>query len=300
MQPRLHLGRLSLDKVDPIRAEIEVSVAIESPPPDYQLRCRLVGPHCAFASTVEVGYALREKTRTALTAHDGLTGVSVVFEAALPEPNYWDPQSPFLYHCFAELWQGTQRQAKSDVWYGLRRIDLGRQGLLINDQPVAFRGGQQSDFTEDKAAAWRRQGLNLVVADVGASSPTVWDIASRTGFCVLGRFNSTEEKHLQIHERLQDAGALGWIVPGDEAADPQYTMGVRRIANSSNQLLGVETGRPLAAAMQDAYDFVLCPLEALPELAEVQLPKMVLVDELPADPRQEAASEHRVIAWIQR
>jgi hypothetical protein len=300
MPPRLHLGRLSLGKVDPLRAEVEVDITVDSPTPGYQLRCRLVGPHCAFANTVEVGYTLREKKRTVLDGRPNRADERVVFQAALPEPNYWDPQCPFLYHCFAELWQGAERQGQADFWYGLRRIHLGPQGLLVNNQPVALRGRQQSNFKEDKAGDWRQQGLNLIVAPVAGLTPEAWGISSRLGFCVLGRIQNLDAERRQFFERLYHPGALGWIVPAPDATDDVNFTFVREFANSTNQLLGVETDRPLASNVLEGYDFILCPAEALPDLAGVGLPKMVLVDELPDSQIQAAALGQRVIAWIQR
>src|SRR5258708_30799968 len=86
-------------RLNPAEAEVEISVTPEHVFSMTQVRGRLVGPQCRYASTVEVAYALRETSRE--YASTGKPGISC--SVRIPEPCLWDPVSPFLYKGQIEL-----------------------------------------------------------------------------------------------------------------------------------------------------------------------------------------------------
>jgi hypothetical protein len=86
-------------RVSPVQADIDVTVYPETLSSGIEVRGRLVGPTCVYASTVEVAYPLRESSREKeSTPHISL-------RAIIPEPSLWDQKSPFLYRLVLELWQ---------------------------------------------------------------------------------------------------------------------------------------------------------------------------------------------------
>src|SRR5205807_8453434 len=83
---------------DTAEAAIWIQVLSEHRTPTTEVRGRFVGPHCLYASTVEVAYPLRTFGRPP-------PGLSVLARrVTIPEPCLWDPQSPFLYQGMIELW----------------------------------------------------------------------------------------------------------------------------------------------------------------------------------------------------
>src|SRR5262245_52982530 len=100
------------------RAEVLVVVRVETPVRQLQLRGRLMGPRCAFASTVEVAYHLRPAAEQA-------GGVDLRARVVIPEPSLWDPQSPFLYSGPIELWDQGGRLDVVQVRHGLRQFRPG-------------------------------------------------------------------------------------------------------------------------------------------------------------------------------
>src|SRR3954464_13906698 len=84
-----------------VRAPPEVGVRadVERVTPTTELRGRLMGPRCRFASTIEVAYPLRPFVREP----EGFAGPSG--RVVIPEASLWDPQCPFLYEGPVELWQ---------------------------------------------------------------------------------------------------------------------------------------------------------------------------------------------------
>src|SRR5262249_10296749 len=85
--------------LDPAEAEVRVTVVPEEADPRCEVRGRLMGPRCAYASTVEVAYPLRPLARGAAET-SGLT-----MRAVIPEASLWEPACPFLYQGPVELWR---------------------------------------------------------------------------------------------------------------------------------------------------------------------------------------------------
>src|SRR5262245_42110310 len=117
----------------PAAAEVHVTVVPERLDAGTQVRGRLMGPRCAYASTVEVAYHLR--ALPAPTAQPGIT-----LRAIIPEASLWEPKSPHLYAGPIELWQDGQRCDVVQVRHGLRQITLGPRGLRLNGSPIRLRG----------------------------------------------------------------------------------------------------------------------------------------------------------------
>src|SRR3982751_515934 len=90
--------------LDPMSAEVWITVYPETLTPKTELRGRLMGPNCPYASTVEIAYPLKPLMRSEQHP-DGALRCRV----AIPEPSLWDVQSPFLYSGPVELWQDGKR-----------------------------------------------------------------------------------------------------------------------------------------------------------------------------------------------
>src|SRR5262249_10780296 len=118
----------------PAEAEVWVTVVPEQITPTTEVRGRLMGPRCPYASTVEIAYPLRPLPRL------GVVGSGLVRRLVIPEASLWDPESPFLYQGPVELWQDGRRCDQVAVSRGLRTISLGPRGLRWNGRPLTLRG----------------------------------------------------------------------------------------------------------------------------------------------------------------
>src|SRR3954464_14176781 len=85
--------------LDPMKIESPVRVTWEDHP-QGEVRGRFVGPKCTGTTTIEVAYPLRVK--------ESRPG-SCVLEGIIPEPSFWDPETPFYYELVIELWDGLER-----------------------------------------------------------------------------------------------------------------------------------------------------------------------------------------------
>src|SRR4051812_29444194 len=112
MSNRILAVTLTTHSSAPAQAEVRAQVQVERLTPTTELRGRLMGPRCSFASTIEVAYHFRPVDDTTL-------------RAVIPEASLWDPVSPFLYEGPVELWQDGVRVDRALVRHGLRRFSLG-------------------------------------------------------------------------------------------------------------------------------------------------------------------------------
>jgi hypothetical protein len=90
-------------RLSPTEAEVWVAVTADSQTDASELRGRLVGPKCAFSSTIEVAYPLQPFPRKPADLPQ-LCGRVVI-----PEPSLWEPDCPFEYDLAVELWENGQR-----------------------------------------------------------------------------------------------------------------------------------------------------------------------------------------------
>src|SRR5437868_13397226 len=84
--------------LDPMAAEVWLTVYPERLTPKTELRGRLMGPSCPYASTVEIAYPL-----SPLKLSEQQVAGALRCRVAIPEPSLWDLQSPFLYSGPVEL-----------------------------------------------------------------------------------------------------------------------------------------------------------------------------------------------------
>ena len=144
------------------------------------------------------------------------------------------------------MWQDGRLCQRVLVSHGLRKLALGPRGLVVNGQPLALRGREVASLTEGAALELREQGVNLLIAPVTAATESMWELADRIGFLVLGRIEEAENAVARITALSAHASCLGWIA---EIPD------VGKLANAG--LVGVSlTDRP-EAPLPKGVQFVM-------------------------------------------
>jgi hypothetical protein len=256
-------GRLS-----PTEADVYVSIYPAELTSTTQVRGRLTGPSCPYAETVEVAYHLREFSREYAS-----TGTPrIIVRARVPEPNWWHPETPFLYRGVVELWQTDQCCDRVEVWHGLRVIRLGPRGLKMNGKLLTLEGMVRDGMTADEARHWHDAGCNALLAGVGAEE--LWGVADRYGFLMLGRVRARADVSRAVALR-KHISCLGWLLDQALLDDPLVQAALPTPA-ADNQGLGVELHSAPAAPLPAQVGFVACAEGLLPELGDVDVPKIVL------------------------
>lgn len=203
MANRICQVRISPRSLSPVEADLLVELVFEASEPDLEIRGRLVGPTCAYASTIELSYPVRMLAREG--AELPLRGRVVI-----PEPSWWDPISPFLYRGQIELWRRGVLLDRAAVRHGLRSVQLRPEGLFWNGKRLILEVLDRSNLLESELPMLRRQGINAVILPLDRDE--LWLAAERLGFVILGRVD--EPAWPDVSDQSSPA-LLGWILPAD-------------------------------------------------------------------------------------
>jgi hypothetical protein len=207
MENRIRRIEVHDRSLDPVSAEVWISVLPEHLAATTEVRGRLMGPCCHYSSTVEVAYPLRP-----LPLHQKPpvpSGLTV--RAVIPEASLWEPQCPFLYYGPIELWQDGRCCHRVITCHGLRSLQRNERGLCVNGRLLTLRARRIINCTDDEAALLRQAGYNLLIAPVAAGSLDVWDQADLCGFLVLGQLGEGADETRLVDMLRPHASCLGWL-----------------------------------------------------------------------------------------
>jgi hypothetical protein len=290
MENRIRETVVTDHRLDPAESEVRIAVYPERLTPTTEVRGRLTGPRSAYASTVEIAYRVQEVARAA---------DHILARVVIPEPCFWEPQSPFLYEGPLELWQDGQRCDQTPVSHGLRSVRFTAQDLRLNGRPVVLRGTTRKPASEEEARALRAAGYDLVfLLDSRTDYPEVWARADRFGLFVLARPFAPSIYLRWKHESHFHAGALAWVfTPPYLEGETILTAFPSRSEDLIKRVIGVEVENDIPHLSGAEPSFLLCDEKLLPAVAGVELPKFVLVDALPA---QRTPAPPGVVGWIER
>ena len=264
-------------RLDPVETELRVYVKTEHLTPGTEIRGRVLGPRCVYASTIEIAYPLREIDRSD----------HVELSVVIPEPSWWEPETPFLYQCPLELWQEGEACDRAALRHGIRRLQLTSKGLRLNGKPIVLRGKiVEPTLSEADARALRNDGINTLLTAVADTGIALWDIADRLGFLALG---TTDNIARFLEHRNALAGypsTFGWVFNRAEfSAGPSQE-------DTRGMFYGVNTS---AGSTPANADYLVCHERELSWLDDIALPKIVVTKRVP-EPLPARAD---VIGWIE-
>lgn len=286
--------------LDPTLAEVAVFVYPERLASRTQVRGQLTGPHCAYATTIEVAYPWRETART--YEKEGEPHISA--RAVIPEPSLWEPQTPFLHEGTVELWDNGQLSDRLTIRLGLRDLKLSGRGFLLNGRPFAIHGAARERFTPQHLPELRQAGFNALLARLGSPLGDLFDAADRLGFLVIGWLaephwpgsNNPWGKH---------PSALSVVVAAEAERGLTLSLAVGALVNppAYEPLIGLEVTETPSGALpvEDfQYDFLVCDQPLLADLASCPLPKLVRLYQTSLDDAasQELLAKPGVCGWV--
>jgi hypothetical protein len=266
-------------RFDPAEAEFAVVVTPEQLLPDLELRGRFTGPKSPYGETIEVAYNLRP-----LAPEDELPRARVI----IPEPSFWEPAAPFIYDGIVELWQAGELADRRKVSHGLRNLALRRHGLSLNGQLFKFRGARVNRLDESEARRLHEAKFNWLMTPVTAENVGIWEIADRYGFLVLGQVDATGDEVFWLAEEQTSShiSCFGWVLPQAVLEQRQVWHTAVSVLRGHRQqlLMGIRLDEPFTGVLPGEVSFVVCSEQLLPDIAAMNLPRIVVVkgDE-PAD-----------------
>jgi hypothetical protein len=283
----------------PAEAEIWVTAVPEKITPTTEIRGRVVGPHCLFASTVEIAYPFKPFPRLP-------AGVSPwTRRVVIPEPNLWDPQSPFLYRIIVEIWQDGEQRQLASFNYGLRSIQRTARGLRLNGHPLSVRGTTRWPGSTESAIKRRNEGYNLAVIPGDKSQD--FAIPDQVGILVLTQMPLPDRASLMSPKvetvDMPNNGcpaSLFGMLWGPDLLDLGSGLDEWLARHANRQwLVGIEVNRAPIIHLPEAIHFMVCRESLYPELAEIALPRIVFRDR--EGGRNESppwAAEPGFLGWI--
>jgi hypothetical protein len=225
--------------LDPISAEVWITVRPEHLTPTTEVRGRLMGPSCPYASTVEIAYPLQLLRRP-----EQLSPGAMRYRVVIPEASLWDPQSPFLYGGPVELWQDGRLAEKRLVRHGLRHIIIGPRGLRINGKATRLEGRVLDHLDEATAVDLRQQGVNLLLVPPSEQNRPIWNDAERRGFLILAHINPDDAHHIELLQVVRTRASYLASVAGTERLESESGLILLPDASGYRIVAGeVELGR---------------------------------------------------------
>jgi hypothetical protein len=258
--------------LNPAEAEVWASARADGPTEGLSVRGRLLGPRCEYANTVEVAYPLRPLSG----APDALGATARVL---IPEPSFWDPESPFLYAGPVTVWQDDRLRFETTVSHGLRHCQLGPRGLRWNGRPLTLRGVARQQLSREQAQTLRRAGCNTLLAAVREDAEALWAAADCYGFLMLGRVADDQAVRTALALKGHPS-CLGWLLSeGLLRGESPHGTELLPLHNTHGHLLGAELHGAAPEQLLRGLQFVACPAGVLPDLAGLHWPKIVLAAE---------------------
>jgi hypothetical protein len=264
-------------RLDPVDTELAIHVLLETLTPATEIRGRLTGPRCAYSSTIEIAYSVRAIQRSD----------HIELQVVIPEPSWWEPETPFLYVGSIELWQEGEFCQRIAIGHGIRWLQLTSKGLRLNGRPFTLRGKiVDVPFSESDAIKLHEKGINAVLTTTPGPHVEPWQVADRAGLFVIGTSDDLETFLLCRNELTAHPSNFGWVFNRAEVAKaPLQQEGLA-------MFYGINSS---AKSRQSNADFLVCHENELTWLADAELPKLVITNTLP-DP---LPARRDVIGWIE-
>jgi len=217
-----------------------------------------------------VAYPWRERDRQYEKEGDPTLSLRVI----IPEPSFWDPESPFLYEGMIELWQNKERCDQALFRQGLCTIDLGKAGLRWNGRPIRVCGVARTSCSEEEALRLHQAGCNTILASVGPDSSSLWELADQFGFLMFGLVESRPQA-ARARELSRHPSCAGWICGAALVGDPASVF-IHCLVNEINQqLIGWEITNKEVSGNLGEFHLELRDEQALPHPGENARPVLV-------------------------
>lgn len=199
----------------------------------------------------------------------------------LPGAEPWSPEHPRLYTCRAAFGADT-----AETTFGLRTLEWGRQGLLLNGQRVILRGGCihhdngilgaccYPDAEERKIRLLQKAGYNAIRSAHNPCSKALLDACDRLGMLVMDEYidmwyiHKTEHDYVSYFpnwwkQDLKDMVDKDYNHPsvilystGNEVSETAQPRGIALTGELTEYLHSLDPGRPVSCGVNIFFNFL--------------------------------------------
>jgi hypothetical protein len=251
---------------DPAQAELHLQYTGMESFDGAAWKGSVIGPYCHGRQTIAI-------------AHPLVPGNDDTFMARIPEPCYWSPTAPFLYEL---LLDDTESQLKYRHGWGLQSLVIKRSQFLLNQEKLTLRGVRLTQpLTTELASTLKQADVNLLVIPLSQEATTIASLADLQGLCVLYEVNPDEDELLWHAESVlfQHISTLGFVLPQSAMLNPQlwHNAMLHLHRQRRDVFIGISIETVPLSMVQGHVEFILSPVQFMPELAEVKMPALGLV-----------------------
>ncbi|MBR6029964.1 MAG: DUF4982 domain-containing protein [Clostridia bacterium] len=203
------------------------------------------------------------------------------FELEIPEAKPWSPESPQLYIC-----RGSYAEDVSEETFGIRTLQWGKDGLLINGERVILRGACihhdngllgaacLPDAVERRVRLLMENGYNAIRSAHNPCSKTALAICDRLGMLVMDEYVDMWYIHKTQHDYANDF-AEWWqrdlsdmvdkdynhpcvilFSTGNEVAETAQEKGIALTREMTEYLHGLDLTRPVTVGVNIFFNFL--------------------------------------------
>jgi hypothetical protein len=279
-------------RLDPTEAEVYLSVYPAQLTSTTQVRGRLTGPRCPYTTTVEVAYPFREHSRQ----YEADGPPKLVLRVIIPEPSFWDPQTPFLYEGPLELLQGGQVCQQLQVKHGLKAGRVGPRGVEINGKPLKVCGICRGKCTDQQARLLHEKGYNTLLP-AAVEDESLWDTADQWGFLVIHTLVTGDDWKLATSLKTHPC-CLGWLVGEGPDRDQLLEYALALADPARGHYVGVELNSAPAQPLPGGVSFLACEAKNLAKVEQIPLPKLVLLADRDDAPEPPPELSPGILGWV--
>lgn len=261
---------------DPALAEITIQYSpnqISTEDQPVTVSARIAGPWCNDQ------LLSNKKIECEITTDDHM-----VLRASLAGPKFWSNTSPNLYRCHVELKQESKEPVNYTIDWGIKTLQIHRSRFELNGQRHLLRGVRVNDLpTQHFAEQCRQHAINTLFVPMAYQHllESVPAFADTHGLHVLYELNADEEHHLWLAEThlLNHISTLGWVLPQSDMANAQlwHNAMLHLHGHRRDVFVGIMIEKVPLSMVQGHVDFLLVPMQFLPSLENVQVPKVASV-----------------------
>ena len=216
-----------------------------------------------------------------LVTREQKTGGLCTMDVKLPGAQLWSPENPKLYTCHLRFGEDEQT-----VSFGVRSLEWGKDGILINGERVILRGACihhdngvlgaacWPDAVERKIRLLKEHGYNAIRSAHNPCSKTLLDVCDRLGVLVMDEYidhwyiHKTEYDYVQYFDQWWKQDLLDMVEKdynhpcvilystGNEVSETAQKKGIALTREMTNYLHDLDDSRPVSCGVNIFFNFL--------------------------------------------